>query len=100
MKTTAAPVIRSFSESESESKRIILHLKQYGEQLDLDIAKALRLSVAAVRASIEHLSAHGDVMTCQVIRFRGANRIEGLSCRMAGFVPPIGPGRKPGKPSS
>jgi len=77
-------------------EQIIAHLKTGGEQFDADIAKALRLPLDVVRRNIEYLSANGDVMTCQVTRFHGGRKVEGLCCRMAGFIPPRTPGRKPG----
>jgi len=92
------PLSRPAALAQEQLDRIISHLKVGGEQLDLDIARALRLPLDVVRKNIEYLSANGDVMTCQVVRFQGGNKIEGLSCRMAGFIPPRTAGRKPGAP--
>jgi predicted ArsR family transcriptional regulator len=78
-------------------EKILDYLRAHGEQLDADIARALGLTLETVHKQIQHLSDRGDVMTCQVTRFRGTNRIEGLCCRVAGFTPPISPGRKPGR---
>jgi predicted ArsR family transcriptional regulator len=77
-------------------EEILDYLREHGEQLDADIATALGLTLEVVRQHIRHLAAGGEVMTCQITRFRGTSRIEGLSCRVAGFTPPISPGRKPG----
>ena len=74
---------------------ILQYLKLNGEQLDADIAKALRLPLERVRTELQDLSAKGEVMTCFVTRFQGGRRIEGWSCRVAGFTPPVSPGRKP-----
>jgi len=74
---------------------ILEYLKLHGEQLDADIAEALRLPLAKVRDQLQYLSAKGDVMSCFVTRFKGGRRIEGWACRPAGFVPPAAPGRKP-----
>ena len=74
---------------------ILQYLKVHGEQLDADIAAALRLPLERVRTELQDLSAKGDVMTCFVTRFRGGRKIEGWSSRAAGFIPPVSPGRKP-----
>ena len=79
---------------------ILQHLKLHGEQLDADIAKALRLPLERVRTELQDLSAQGAVMTCFVTRFRGGRRIEGWSSRVAGFTPPVSPGRKPNPTNS
>lgn len=74
---------------------ILQYLKLHGEQLDADIANALRLPLERVRADLHDLSATGDVMTCFVTRFQGGKKIEGWSSRVAGFIPPVAPGRRP-----
>jgi len=75
--------------------KILQYLKLHGEQLDADIAKALGLPLKRVRTGLQGLSARGDVMTCFVTRFHGQRKTEGMSCRAAGFTPPLAPGRKP-----
>jgi len=92
------PISRPSSLVQADLDRIISHLKVGGEQLDRDIARALRLPLDAVRKNIEYLSANGDVMTCHIVRFQDGNKVEGLSCRMSGFIPPRTAGRKPGAP--
>src|SRR5262249_2658296 len=81
-------------------ERILQYLRENGEQFDADIAKALGMPLERVRTELKSLSAKGDVMTCHVTRFRGQGKIEGWSCRVAGFTPPISPGRKPGPTKS
>ena len=76
-------------------EKILQHLKLHGEQLDADIANALNLPLERVRNELRHLSARGDVMTCFVTRFLAGSKVEGWSCRVAGFTPPASPGRKP-----
>ncbi len=76
-------------------EKILQYLKLNGEQLDADIAKALGLPLERVRTELQDLSARGDVMMCFVTRFRGQKKTEGWSCRVAGFTPPLAPGRKP-----
>lgn len=74
---------------------IIDYLKLHGEQLDADIAEALGLPLERVRAEMQKLSANGDVMMCLVTRYREGTKIEGWACRVAGFIPPAAPGRRP-----
>jgi hypothetical protein len=76
-------------------RAIIEHLKLNGEQLDADIAEALQLPLEQVRVDIQELSAKGAVMTCFVTRYRDGKEIQGWACRVAGFIPPSAPGRRP-----
>jgi len=75
-------------------QEILEYLKKRGEQLDSDIATATGIPLDAVRRHVSALSARGEVMTCQSIRFTEGKRIEGLLCRISGYVPPSAPGRK------
>jgi hypothetical protein len=75
---------------------ILQYLKLNGEQLDMDLARELQLSLDEVRADIKDLSAKGAVMSCFVTRYRDGERIEGWTCRVSGFIPPAAPGRKTG----
>jgi hypothetical protein len=34
-------------------------------------------------------------MVCRSIRFRDGKHIEAVLCRIAGYIPPAAPGRKP-----
>jgi hypothetical protein len=53
-----------------------------------------------VRRSISDLSARGEISKCSVTRF-GADgaKFEAVLCRVAGYIPPKSPGRKPGASS-
>ena len=74
---------------------ILQCLKKYGQRLDLEIAVELSVSLATVRQRLTRLTASGKVITYSVARFENVWRIDALQCRVAGFVPPSGPGRKP-----
>ncbi len=69
-------------------------LKKYGQRLDLEIARELRMPLATVRERIADLAASGTVITCRLTRFEGGKRIDAWQCRMSGYVPPAAPGRK------
>ena len=69
-------------------------LKKYGQRLDLEIAKEMRVPLATVRERLAGLVATGEIVTCNLTRFEGNKRIEALQCRVSGYVPPPAPGRK------
>ena len=75
-------------------KEILQYLKKNGEQLDTDIAVATGISLATVRLHLAELSARYEIVACQTTRFVKGKKIEGLACRVAGYIPPAAPGRK------
>jgi predicted ArsR family transcriptional regulator len=76
-------------------KEILQYLNKHGEQLDTEIAEAVGISLAKVRLHLSELAAKGEVMSCHSIRFEKGKKIEGIRCRLAGYIPPVAPGRKP-----
>jgi predicted ArsR family transcriptional regulator len=75
---------------------ILQHLKKHGQQLDSEIAAATGIPLPKVRSSLSDLSARGEISKCNVTRFNDGHPVEGILCRVAGFIPPSAPGRKPG----
>jgi DNA-binding IclR family transcriptional regulator len=75
-------------------EEILKYLKTRGEQLDSEIATATGIPLDSVRRHVSALSSRGEVMTCQSTRFSEGKKIEGLLCRIAGYIPPAAPGRK------
>ena len=75
-------------------KEILQYLKNHGEQFDTAIASATGISLVNVRLHLSELAAKGEVMACHSIRFEKGKKIEGISCRLAGYIPPAAPGRK------
>jgi DNA-binding IclR family transcriptional regulator len=73
---------------------ILKHLKTHGEQLDSQIAEAVGISLSNVRLQLSELAAKGEVMACLSIRYEKGKKIEGIKCRLAGYIPPAAPGRK------
>lgn len=73
---------------------ILKYLKAQGERLDTEIAQAIGISIAKVRAYLAELSGNGEVVTCHSIRYEKNKKIEGISCRLSGHTPPAAPGRK------
>lgn len=84
-----------FEFSEYPLQEILKYLKDRGEKLDSEIAEATGLALDVVRRHVSTLSAKGEIMTCQSTRFVEGRKIEGLLCRIAGYIPPAAPGRKP-----
>jgi hypothetical protein len=75
-------------------KEILQYLKTHGERLDTEIAEAVGLSLANARTQLTDLAAKREIMVCHSIRFENGKKIEGMKCRLAGFIPPVAPGRK------
>jgi DNA-binding IclR family transcriptional regulator len=75
-------------------QEIMKYLKVHGERLDSEIASGTGLSLANVSRGLSELSAKGEVMMCRLTRFADGKKIEGMLCRVSGYVPPAAPGRK------
>lgn len=73
---------------------ILQYLKQNGERLDSEIAAATGMPLASVRRAVSSLSAKGDVIVCKSIRYKDGKEVEGILCRVSGYIPPPTPGRK------
>ena len=73
---------------------ILDYLKQSGERLDSEIAAATGLSLANVRTGVNDLRARGAIMVCRSIRYKDGKEIDGILCRVSGYIPPAAPGRK------
>lgn len=78
-------------------KPILDYLKKHGESLDADIAKEVGLSLPKLRPLLDDLTAKGDIMSYQSTKFVNGKLIEGMRCRVSGFIPKATPGRKSGK---
>lgn len=74
---------------------ILEYLQKHGQSLDLDIASATGIPLSAVRTSLAHLSARGEISRCSITRFTNGKPVEGVLCRIAGTIPPKAPGPKP-----
>lgn len=74
---------------------ILKHLKKHGQLADRDIASAMGLPLAEVRAALADLTARGEIMGCSVTRYQEGHPVEMMLCRVAGTLPAVTPGRKP-----
>lgn len=73
---------------------ILEYLKKHGQRLDREIAKETGISLTDVRSSISELESSKAVSSCHVKNFEDGVAIEGLLCRISGYIPPAAPGRK------
>jgi hypothetical protein len=74
---------------------ILKYLKRNGQRMDSEIADATGIPLQNVRRYVSDLSAKGEITMCTVTRFNGGKQFEGVLCRIAGYIPPSSPGRKP-----
>jgi len=74
-------------------------LKQYGQRLDSELARETGVPIAKVRQHLAELAATGAIITCNLTRFEQGKRVDGLLCRMSGWVPPPAAGRKAKQPA-
>ncbi len=83
-----------YNSSKEAMKEILQYLKKHGERLDTEIAVATGLSLTNVRTCLSELTAKREIMSCHLIKFEKGKKIEGISCRLTGYIPPAAPGRK------
>jgi transcription initiation factor IIE alpha subunit len=81
---------------EMHATPVLQYLKKHGQLLDSEIAAATGIPLPKVRISLSDLLARGEISSCSVIRFNDGKPVEGMLCRISGYIPPAAPGRKPG----
>jgi transcription initiation factor IIE alpha subunit len=86
-------MLHNYSEN-APLKEILQYLSKHGERRDTEIAVATGMSHNKVRLCLSELASKGEIMTCLSIKFEKGRKIEGISCRLTGFIPPASPGRK------
>jgi transcription initiation factor IIE alpha subunit len=73
---------------------VLEYLKKHGQRCDRDIAKATGISLVQIRNSISALELTKAISSCSVTNFENGVAIEGMLCRISGYIPPAAPGRK------
>lgn len=73
---------------------VLANLKKHGQRFDREIAEDTGVSLADVRNSIVELEQGKEVSSCSVTNFENGVAIEGMLCRISGYIPPAAPGRK------
>lgn len=79
-----------------QTDQVLNHLKKHGQLLDLEIASATGIALPQVRKALADLMARKEISQCSVTHFNGDKRVDGIQCRISGYVPPAAPGRKAG----
>jgi hypothetical protein len=74
--------------------QVLQYLKKHGQLLDSEIAIGTGIPLPDVRISLSDLSALKEISNCSVTRFKDGKPVEGMLCRISGYVPPASPGRK------
>ena len=77
------------------TQKIFEYLKKHGQLLDLEIAQAIKMPLAEVRAALAELTAQREISQCSVTSFKDGKPTEAIQCRVFGYFPPAAPGRKP-----
>ena len=74
---------------------VLQYLKnQDGERLDIDIAKATGIAIPALHKYLAELAAKKKITSCYTTKYIGKKKVEGISCRIACFIPKATAGRK------
>jgi hypothetical protein len=73
---------------------VLEYLKKHGQKCDREIAKATGISLIQIRNSISELELTKAISSCSVTSFEDGVAIEGMLCRISGYIPPAAPGRK------
>jgi len=77
-------------------KKILQYLKNNnGERLDAAIATGTGIPLVKVHLYLAELAAKHEIVSCYSVKYDKGKKIEGVSCRLAGYTPPATPGRKP-----
>ena len=75
--------------------KVLDHLRKHGQLLDREIANAIKIPLAEVRAALADLSAQHELSTCSVTSFKDGKPVEAIQCRIFGYIPKPATGRKP-----
>ncbi len=76
-------------------KKVLQYLKKNnGERLDTVIAAGTGIPLGKLHLCLSELAADHEIVSCYSIKFENGKRIEGISCRLAGYTPAATPGRK------
>ena len=77
-----------------QSTTILQYMKKHGQKLDREIALDTGIALPQVRLAISKLQSIKAVFSCSVINYEGGLAVEGILCRISGYIPPAAPGRK------
>lgn len=73
---------------------VLENIKKHGQRCDREIAEETGISLIQVRSSIVALEMLKAISSCSITNFEDGVAIEGMLCRISGYIPPAAPGRK------
>lgn len=73
---------------------VLENIKKHGQRGDREIAQETGISLLQVRSSISALELTKVISSCSVINYEDGVAVEGVLCRISGYIPPAAPGRK------
>lgn len=79
-------------------KEILDYLNKHGECLDTTISLATGIPLAEINLHLTKLASKGEITACHTIRYENGRKIEGISCRISGYIPYAKPTRVKSKP--
>lgn len=79
-------------------KVILDYLNKHGECLDTTISHGTGIPLADVHQHLAELASKGEITACQLIRYECGEKVEGISCRISGYIPYAKPTRAKSKP--
>ncbi|MDZ4099216.1 MAG: ArsR family transcriptional regulator [Methylophilaceae bacterium] len=74
--------------------QVLQYLRKHGQRLDREIAEDTGIPLKQIRFSVAELTALKEISNCSVIHYINGKPIEGILCRVSGYIPPAAPGRK------
>jgi transcription initiation factor IIE alpha subunit len=81
-------------EFEMYNALVLENIKKHGQRCDREIADETGISLIQVRSSITELESIKAISSCNITNFEDGVAIEGMLCRVSGYIPPAAPGRK------
>jgi len=73
---------------------VLANIKKHGQRCDREIADETGIPLIQVRSSITALELTKAISSCNITNFQDGVAIEGMLCRISGYIPPAAPGRK------
>lgn len=73
---------------------VLENIKKHGQRCDREIADETGIPLIQVRSSITALELTKAISSCNITNFQDGVAIEGMLCRISGYIPPAAPGRK------
>jgi hypothetical protein len=74
--------------------QVLQYLRKHGQKLDREIAEDTGIPLKQVQSFVAELAALKEISNCSVIHYKEGKAIEGIFCRVSGYIPPAAPGRK------